>query len=205
MLVPTWTVRTTLRAHAPFAMLTAFSTRIGASVHGPSLERLETTPDIGKIAIGARVIDTSGTSVFLLQPREANVRDHRACGIADYQTDARVLHYREAAGRLLALDLVDASQLLALRDEWLSVDAAEGITDLHVSLSGDRLDLCSSEPPPHLRLQGGALRRVRRVRLNHRDADVRASDDAGTVVVSGGDWAAPAGQRDGANAHIALA
>ena len=205
MLVPTWTVRTTLRAHAPFAMLTAFSTRIGASVHGPSLERLETTPDIGKIAIGARVIDTAGTSVFLLQPREANVRDHRACGIADYQTDARVLHYREAAGRLLALDLVDASQLLALRDEWLSVDAAEGITDLHVSLSGDRLDLCSSEPPTHLRLQGGALRRVRRVRLNHRDADVRASDDAGTVVVSGVDWAAPAGQRDGANAHIALA
>ena len=55
------------------------------------------------------------------------MRDDRACGISDYQTDARILHYREAAGRLVTLDLVDASQLLALRDGWLSVDAAEGI------------------------------------------------------------------------------
>jgi hypothetical protein len=204
-LVPTWTVRTTLTAHAPFAMLTAINARTGAPAHSSSLERLDTTPDAGGIAIGARVIDAFGTSVFLLRPGEASMRDDRACGIADYQTDARVLHHREAAGRLVALDLVDASQLLALRDECLSVDAADGIADLHVSLSGDRLDLFSSKPAPHLRLQGGALRRVRRVRLNRRDVDVPASDDAGTVVVSGADWAAPAGHRDGTEAHIALA
>ena len=205
MLVPTWTVRTTLRAHAPFAMLTALSTRIGAPVDRPSLERLETTPDVGGIAIGARVIDTFGTSVFLLQPGESSVRDNRACGIADYQTDARVLHYKEAGGRLVALDLVDASQVLALRDEWLSVDAAEGTADLHISLCGDRLDLCSSEPPPHLRLQGGALRRVRRVRLNRRDIDVAASDRPDMLVVSGGDWARPGQRGAGAPAaHVAL-
>jgi hypothetical protein len=185
-------------------MLTAINARTSTAPHGPSLERLDTTPDAGGIAIGARVIDAFGTSVFLLRPGEVSMRDDRACGIADYQTDARVLHHRDAAGRLVALDLVDASQLLSLRDEWLSVDAAEGIADLHVSLSGDRLDLCSSEPPPHLRLQGRALRRVRRVRLNHRDVDVPASDDAGTVVVSGVDWATPAGRRDAADAHITL-
>jgi hypothetical protein len=206
MLVPTWTVRTTRRAHAPFAMLTALSTRIGAPDHGPSLERLETTPDAGGIAIGARVIDGSGTSVFLLRPGESTVRDNRACGIAEYQTDARVLHYKEAGSRLVALDLVHASQVLALRDEWLSVDAAEGIADLHISLYDDRLDLCSSEPPPHLRLQGGALRRVRRVRLNHRDIDVPASDHPETLVVSGGDWARPGQRGAGAPAaHVALA
>ena len=169
------------------------------------LDRLETTPDAGGIAIGARVVDAFGTSVFLLRPGDTSMRDDRACRIGDYQTDARVLHYREAAGRLLTLDLVDARQLLALRDGWLSVDAAGGIGDLHVSVSGDRLELCSSAPPPHLQLQGGALRRVRRVRLNRRDVDVPAWDDAGTVVVCGVDWAAPAGQRDVAHAHIALA
>jgi hypothetical protein len=205
MLVPTWTARTTRTAHAPFAMLTAINARTGRPPHGPSLDRLETTPDAGGVAIGARVVDGFGASVFLLRPGDTSLRDDRACRIADYQTDARVLHYREAAGRLLALDLVDASQLLALRDGWLSVDAVEGIGDLHVSASGDRLELCSSAPPPHLRLQGGALRKVRRVRLNRREADVRASDDPGTVVVCGVDWAAPAGPRDAANAHIALA
>jgi hypothetical protein len=204
-LVPTWTVRTTRTAHAPFAMLTAIAARTGTPPHGPLLERLDTTPDAGGIAIGARVIDACGTSVFLLRPGEVGMRDERACGIADYKTDARVLHHREAAGRLVALDLVDASQLVALRDEWLSMDAAEGVSDLHVSRSGDRLDLFSSEPPPHLRLQGGAVRRVRQVRLNRRDVDVLAKDDAGTVVVSGVDWAAPGGRRDAADAHIAIA
>jgi hypothetical protein len=186
-------------------MLTAINARTGRPPHGPSLDRLETTPDAGGIAIGARVVDAFGTSVFLLRPGDTSMRDDRACRIGDYQTDARVLHYREAAGRLLTLDLVDARQLLALRDGWLSVDAAEGIGDLHVSVSGDRLELCSSAPPPHLRLQGGALRKVRRVRLNRRDVDVPASDDAGAVVFCGVDWAAPAGQRDAAHAHIALA
>jgi hypothetical protein len=204
-LVPTWTVRTTRTAHAPFAMLTAINAGTGTPPHGPSLDRLDTTPDAGGIAIGARVIEACGTSVFLLRPGELSMRDGRACGTGDYQTDARVLHYREATGRLVALDIVDASQLLALRNEWLSVDAGEGIADLHVSLSGDGLELFSSEPPPHLRLQGGALRRVRRVRLNRRDVAVPPSDDAGAIVVSGVDWAAPAGQRDAADAHIALA
>jgi hypothetical protein len=195
MLVPTWTARTTRTARAPFAMLTAISARTGRPPHRPSLDRLETTPDAGGIAIGARVVDAFDASVFLLRPGDTSMRDNRACRIADYQTDARVLHYREAAGRLLTLDLVDASQLLALRDGWLSVDAAEGFGDLHVAVSGDRLDMYSSAPPPHLRLQGGALRQVRRVCLNRRDVDVPASDDAGTVVVCGVDWAAPAGQR----------
>jgi hypothetical protein len=206
MLVPTWTVRATRSAQAPFAMLTALSTRIGIPVHGPSLERLETTSDAEGIAIGARVIDAFGSSVFLLRPGASNVRDHRACGIADYQTDARVLHCKEAGGRLVAIDLVDASQVLALRDKWLSVHAAEGIADLHISLSSDRLDLYSSEPPPHLRLQGGALRQLRRVRLNHRDMDVPASDGPNTLVVSGGDWARPGQLGAGAPAaHVALA
>jgi uncharacterized heparinase superfamily protein len=190
-LVPTWTMRTTRKSNAPFALLTYVCEK-GAAASAPSLERLSPAPDSQGNAIGVRVGDARGGSVFLLRPGEACERDGRTCRIADYETNACVLHYEEADGHLLALDVIDATRVLALRPNWISIAAAEPIADLHVSWSNDALDLCSSQPPGELRLQGAAVRTVRQVRLNRRLIDVRPSGHPENLVVNGGDWASAA-------------
>jgi hypothetical protein len=157
------------------------------------LERVVATPDPGGTAIAARVVDGCRTAVFLLRPGETESRETRACGALDYQTDARLLHYAEA-GHLLTLDLADASHALALRDGWVSVAASEPCRDLHIAIAGGVLDVQASSPPPHLRIQGGALGTVRRVRLNQRElpASPRQPD---TVTLYGVDWPTSASHR----------
>ena len=66
--------------------------------------------------------------------------------------------------------------------------ASEPVHDLHATLVGDLLDMRASEPPPHLRLQGSALARVRRVRLNHREIPAPPSRQPNTLVIDGVDW-----------------
>ena len=79
-----------------------------------------------------------------------------------------MLHFRTKGDRLLALDLVDGSHALALRDGWISVEADEPVADLHAVLSDNALDLSASEPPRQLRIQGSRLARPGSVRLNGR-------------------------------------
>jgi hypothetical protein len=81
----------------------------------------------------------------------------RACGIFDYQTDARVMHVRTHRDRLVALDLIDVSHALALRDGWLSIVASEPLSDLHALVSDGMLHLTASQPPRELRVDAGAL------------------------------------------------
>ncbi|MGH9253423.1 MAG: heparinase II/III domain-containing protein [Vicinamibacterales bacterium] len=187
-LVPAWTVRTTRRTDAPFTLLTWIGDRQTSPFTMPLLERLDPACDADGTAIGARVGDAGGGSVFLLRPGDPAVRDRRACAVLDYRTNARALHYAEAGGRLIALDVIDASHARALRDNWLSITASETIADLHAVLSDDVLDLCSSTPPPELCLDGGALRGMRHVRLNHREIDPPPSARQHTLVIRGGEW-----------------
>ena len=187
-LVPTWTVRTTRRSNAPFMLLTWISERDVAPVT-PSLERLDPPRDAEGTAIAARVVDNQRRSVFLLRPGEPPVRDSRRCDILDYQTNARVLHYVEADGRFVEIDLIDASHAVSVRQGLVSITAAESMADLHVSLSNDVLDLVSSNPPSQLRLQGIDLCGLRQVHLNHRAIDLSPADYPDALVIQGVDWA----------------
>jgi hypothetical protein len=152
-LVPTWTARLARTTRLPFSTITW----IGAShaADAPSLERLEVTADPGGDAIAARVAAGDVASTYLIRPGEPAARDSRACGILDYQTNARVMHVRTRGGALVAMDLVDASDALALRDGWLSVAASEPMRDLHASVVDGVLRLTASEPPRELRVEIG--------------------------------------------------
>jgi uncharacterized heparinase superfamily protein len=186
-LLPTWSARVTRRMRLPFSMLCWIDTATAHST--PGLERIAANADPNGEAIAARVVNGDFASMYLLRPGEPLSRDGRACGTPDYQTDARILHFRTRAETLIALDLVDASHALALRDGWLSIAMSEPARDLHLQLNEDVLELCASEPPRQLRILGGALAGLRAIRLNGRSHPV-VSDPPDTLVISGADWTA---------------
>jgi hypothetical protein len=188
-LVPTWTARMTRIGDAPLLLLTWIRETCAARCPAPSLERVSPACDAQAPAIGARVAESDSSSVFLLQPGESPARGHRGCGILDYHTNARVLHYAEAGGHFVALDMIDGSHALTHREGWVSIAASEPIADLHAALSAGVLDLHSSAPPPELRFHGRALCGVRQLRLNRRPIDLPASDRQGPIAVYGADWA----------------
>jgi uncharacterized heparinase superfamily protein len=151
-LVPTWTARFTRTGRLPFSIITWIGETPDANA--PVLERLAVNADSTGEAIGARIICGEFVSTYLIRPGEPSFRDSRASGIQDYQTNARVLHLRTRGKRLVALDIVDASHALALRDGLLSVAADEPIRDLHARVANGVLHLTTSEPPRQLRVEG---------------------------------------------------
>jgi hypothetical protein len=169
-------------------MLTWIHAASAASV--PNLQRIAANADPHGEAIAARVVSGDVVSVFLLRPGEPSARDGRACGTLEYQTDARVLHVRTRGEALVALDLVDASHALALRDGWLSVAMTEPVGDLHLQLQDDVLEMCASEPPQQVRLLGGVVASIRAIRLNGRSLPLRATDVRDALVISGDEWTA---------------
>ena len=187
-LLPTWSVRVTRTTRLPFSMLSWIDAATADSA--PDIQRITANTDPHSEAIAARVVNGDFASVYLLRPGEPPLRDGRACGISDYQTDARVLHLRTQGETLVALDLVDASHALALRDGWLSIDTSEPVGDLHVQLNGDALEVCATEPPRQLRILGGALLGLRTIRLNGRSHPLVVTDSPGTLLLSGAEWTA---------------
>jgi uncharacterized heparinase superfamily protein len=187
-LLPTWSARVTRSMRLPFSMLTWID---AATTHSnPDLQRVAANGDPCGEAIAARVVNGDFASVYLLRPGEPSSRDGRACGTLDYQTDGRVLHFRTRGEMLVALDLVDASHALALRDGWLSIAMSEPVRDLHIQLNDDVLELCASEPPRQLRILGGALLGLRTIRLNGRNHPLVVADPPDTLLISGADWTA---------------
>jgi hypothetical protein len=187
-LIPTWTARVTHEAVAPFSIVTWIGGAAETAHGAPSLDRIETTPDAGGRAIAARVVTGTHMSAFLLRPGEPRAREGRACGVLDYQTDARMLHVRTADDRLLALDLADGSHALALRDDWISVEADEPVPDLHMVVSDTALELSASEPPRQLRIQGTCIAQLRAVYLNGRPYPRPSTDRPHTLLIAGGEW-----------------
>ena len=154
-LVPTWTARVTRMGRLPLTMVTWIGEGNGVDV--PEIERVAVSADPDGEAIGARIIRGDNISTYLLRPGEPSTRDGRACGIGDYQTDARVLHVRTCNGAVAVLDLADASQALALRDGLLSVAASEPVRDLHLAVTNGGLRASASQPPQQLRIEGNGL------------------------------------------------
>ena len=187
-LLPTWTARITRSMRLPFSMLSWIDA--AAADSAPNLQRITANADPHGEAIAARVVNGNFASVYLLRPGEAASRDGRGCGTHDYQTDARVLHFRVRGETLVALDLIDASHALALRDGWLSVGMNEPVRDLHLEVDGDLLELSASEPPRQLRILGGALRGLHTVRLNGRNLPLALTDSPDALLISRAEWMA---------------
>ena len=187
-LVPTWSARIGRSMRLPFSMLSWIDTATGHST--PDLQRIATNADPTGGAIAARVVNGDVASVYLMRPGEPSWREGRACGTLDYQTDARVLHFRTRGETLVALDLVDASHALALRDGWLSIAMSEPVRDLHVQLNDDLLELSASEPPRQLRILGGGLLGLRTIRLNGRSRALAPADPSDTLLISVNEWTA---------------
>jgi uncharacterized heparinase superfamily protein len=186
-LLPTWSVRITSDMRLPIAMVSWIGPASARTT--PDLQRIAVNADTHSEAIAARLIHDEFTSAYLFRTGEPSTRDGRASGVADYQSDARVLHVRTRDERLARLDLVDASHALALRDGWLSVAASEPVCDLHFQFDDAVLHLSASEPPRELRLLGRALRGIRAIRLNGRDYPL-AIDEPDSLVITGADWTA---------------
>ncbi len=118
-LVPTWTARIRRDGVLPRTMVTWIGAAGDEEQQPPRLERFEPACDDAARAIGVRIHANDRISTFALMMGEPAAREGRALGTADFQTDARVIHYTEQAGRLIALDLVDATHALVLRDGWI--------------------------------------------------------------------------------------
>jgi hypothetical protein len=187
-LLPTWSVRVTRRMRLPFSMLSWID--VATAHSAPDLQRITANADPHGGAIAARLVNGDFASVYLIRPGEPSSRDGRACGTLDYQTDARVLHFRTRSETLVALDLIDASHALALRDGWLSIAMSEPVRDLHVQLNDDVLELWASEPPRQLRIFGEALLALRAIRLNGRNHPFVVTDPPDTLLISGANWTA---------------
>ena len=151
-LVPTWTARITKYGDLPFSIITWIGDEVTAGGTKPSLERIAVNTDASGDAVGVRLSCGDFTSIYLVRAGEPAARDSRACGIADYQTNARVMHMRTHGLSLVSLDLIDVSHALALRDGWLSVAASEPVRDLHARVDRGMLHLTTSEPPQELRV-----------------------------------------------------
>jgi uncharacterized heparinase superfamily protein len=187
-LLPTWSARVTRSMQLPFSMLTWVD---AVTTHStPDLQRITTNTDPHGEAMGARVVNGDVASVYLIRPGEPSSRDGRACGTLDYQTDARILHFRTRGGTLVALDLVDASHALALRDGWLSIAMSESVRDLHIELNEDVLAVDASVPPRQLRMLGGALVGRRTLRLNGRTHPLVVTDPPEILLIAGAEWTA---------------
>ena len=185
-LVPTWTARVARTAPLPCSMLSWMGAAAGAAT--PVLHRIAVDSD-AKEAIAARVVNGAFTSTYMLRPRELSAHDGETRGGVEYQTNARVLHYRKLDETLVALDLVDASHALALRDGWLSVAASEPSRELHLKLNDGILQLRASEPPRQLRIQGRAVLHLHAIELNGRPHRLLFADDRpDTLLIGGNDW-----------------
>jgi hypothetical protein len=189
-LVPAWTARTTRAASAPFATAAWIGAAAGASSHPPVLERVILASDLRHQPIGLRVATGRSAAAFLFRPGDDHVRIDRDCTIADYQTDARVFHYAIEDGRLTSFSLVDGRHALSLRDGWISIAASEPIADLSGIIANGTLDLHATAPPLEMRLHGGALNGLTRIRLNGRDVPRVAAEPPDTLALAAAAWGA---------------
>jgi hypothetical protein len=184
-LLPTWSARIAQDMGTAITFLSWIGVACGSTA--PALQRLAIDGAARGDAIGARVVDGPFLSAYLLGSAAPASREGGASPCADYQTDARFLHLRTRDETFVALDVVDASHALALRDGWLSIAASEPVPDLHVHLDGEMLHLAASQPPSQLRLLGRALTPVRAIRLNGRSLSI-PPEQTDSLVLSGADW-----------------
>jgi hypothetical protein len=190
-IVPTWTARFT-HAGAPGAGTFTWFSGTLADPRPPVMERLRMEHDPAAAAAGVRVRHGEYEELVVLRPGDVPRRDPRACSIAEFHTDARLLHAAFRDRRLVALALADGAHALALADGLISLAADGGVDDLHAQFDRDSIELTATVPPPRLQVQGAAVSRVRTVRANGREIPVLRPGRVDTIVIHAADWATPA-------------
>jgi hypothetical protein len=181
---PTWTARITRTTAAPFAMATWIGLEDKATI--PRFERLATRAQDPALIL--RLDAGNGNGIFLFRP---GVRDAAALTgytAAEYESDARVLHYAQQADHLTTLAIADGSHALTSRDGWISIASGQRFADLSVLLKGTTLELHASSPVAELRIHGGALRGVSRVIANGRDIQRSEAGPSDTLFITSADW-----------------
>jgi hypothetical protein len=184
-LLPTCAVRIMRAGIGPLSMITW----IGAGIRedAPSLQRMDVDADREGAAIAVSVRDRRTTIVTLLRPGDAVERDTRGCTCGEYHTDGRLLQYTMDGEAPASMSLADASHALALRDGWLSVGADSPVSDLHLAIRGDRLEVWSTAPPGRLHVNG-ALSAVRALRLNGRELRVASPVHDHGLTIGSSEW-----------------
>lgn len=181
-LVPTSTVRLALPADAR-GLVTWIAS--GDEWRTPELHPAPIDGEQDAATVSAAIVDGPRRVLFLVRTGGAPLHAARMCRIAEFETDARLLHAHSDGDRLLTLDIVDATRVVARRQGWISIEADEVMRDLHVTPEEGRLDLRTSAPPATLRLVGLSPRH--RVRLNGRDYP-SAWPAGNTLVIQADDW-----------------
>ena len=186
-LVPTCSACVTRTGTAPLSMVTWIDAA-SAAEPAPVLVRLNVDADADAPAVGIAIRRGPDAIVTLLRPGDRPQREARGCASSDYHTDARLLQYTTRHGVPVSLCMADASHVLALQDGSLSVSSEAPVSDLHIGVDGDRLELWSSAPPPELSVQGSLLERVTTLRLNGRELRVTAPSSRRRLTIAGADW-----------------
>jgi hypothetical protein len=161
-LLPAWTVRVTKEGMDRLSFVTwigMWGPPSGGPTAAPVLERLSPA---GDERVAARVRHSDAVSTFLLAPGGASA-ERRPWSEGCYRTDARMLRGTETAGRVLSLDLADATYADA---GDISVESDDPIHDLNVTLCEDTLSLSATVIPAELRLHGSAVTQIAKLRLN---------------------------------------
>ncbi len=185
-LLPAWSAEIAHQATAPFALVTWIGA--GADDGTPALERLAVASDSDSAAIAARVTAGDRTSVFLIRPGRTASAETSSTTLLDYKTDARALHFQTVANRSIVLDLIDASYALARGDGGLSLEADAPFAELHVGLANDVLEIKAGDPPARIRLSGGAIAALRRLRLNDREVGLLPAEPDGSLAIERHHW-----------------
>ena len=160
----------------------------GDEANPPCLEALPVAADAAALSVAVRIRRRDGAITTLLRPGDIEVRAGRSADSEDYHTNARLLQYVEDESGMVQLSVADGSHALALHEGLLSVGAHDQMHDLHVRISGELVELWSTNPPARLHLQGTQAGAVRTARLNGRVRIVSRADESGALTFSSSDW-----------------
>ena len=184
VLVPTWAARIEVTGDAPATLITW----IGGDrdIDCPLVQRVVAQCDGATPAIAAQVTGTASRSVFLLRPGGHASDAPRRCRVVDFESDARVLHYRTTGTRLVSIDLVDARYATTTRAGFLSIESDDPVADLHLRVEAGTLVLRASAPPACLRVRGAAA--FHTLRLNGRELPQSGAATSDLLLIHASEW-----------------
>ena len=137
--------------------------------------------------IAVEIADGGRRALFMVRMGITSRDGGAGCRVAGHATDARALHCLANGDRLVRLDLIDVTRLVAGGRGWLSFEADGPFADLHIGVERGVVDLRASTAAATLRLHG--ISPVHRVRLNGRDFVTDPSGpDSSSLLIHPTDW-----------------
>jgi hypothetical protein len=183
VLVPTWAARIDVAGDAPVTLITWIGS--DRDIEAPIVEQSIIQCDGATPAIAAQITGTTSRSVFVLRPG-GDASDTRRCRVLDFESDARVLHYRTAGTRVVSLDLVDARYARTIGASSISIESDDPVADLHLGVENGTVDLRATVPPTRLRVHGAPA--FHTFHLNGRELPQSGATRPDLLLIHGSDW-----------------